>query len=55
MMEAVLTMWKIYEMLLRIARNEGIKIINSTPGGFLDVFDRQSYESITVRGTEPTQ
>lgn len=46
MMEAMLTMWNVYEMLARIARHEGIQIINSTRGGFLDVFERQSYESI---------
>jgi 6-hydroxymethylpterin diphosphokinase MptE-like len=46
MMEAMLTMWDIYEMLLRIANAEGIEIINATHGGFLDVFKRQRYESI---------
>src|SRR6185369_6375711 len=46
MMEAMLTMWDIYEMLLRISNAEGIEIINATQGGFLDVFKRQRYESI---------
>jgi hypothetical protein len=46
MMQAMLTMWDIYEMLLRIANAEGIEIINATHGGFLDVYKRQSYESI---------
>jgi hypothetical protein len=46
MMEAMLTMWDIYEMLQRIANAEGIQIINATHGGFLDVFKRQSYDSI---------
>jgi hypothetical protein len=46
MMEAMLTMWDIYEMLLRIANAQGIEIVNATHGGFLDVFKRQSYESI---------
>jgi Protein of unknown function DUF115 len=46
MMEAMLTMWDIYEMLQRIATAEGIEIINATHGGFLDVFKRQSYDSI---------
>lgn len=46
MMEAMLTMWDIYEMLLRISNAEGIEIINATHGGFLDVFKRQRYESI---------
>ncbi len=46
MMEAMLTMWDIYEMLRRIGDAQGIEIINATHGGFLDVFKRQSYESI---------
>ncbi len=46
MMEAMLTMWDIYEMLQRIADAENIEIINATHGGFLDVFKRQRYESI---------
>jgi len=50
MMEAMLTMWDIYEMLLRIANAEGIEIINATHGGFLDVFKRQSYESVINGG-----
>ena len=50
MMEAMLTMWDIYEMLLRIANAEGIEIINATHGGFLDIFKRQSYESIVNGG-----
>ena len=50
MMEAMLTMWDIYEMLLRIANAEGIEIINVTHGGFLDVFKRQRYESILNGG-----
>jgi hypothetical protein len=50
MMEAVMTMWRIYEMLHRIARQEGIKIINATHGGFLDVFPRGAYTEI-VRGS----
>ena len=51
MMEAMLTMWKVYEMLLRIAEAEGIQIVNVTRGGFLDVFPRQSYESIMGGGS----
>ena len=46
MMEAMLTMWDIYEMLARIADAEGIEIVNATHGGFLDVYKRQSFESI---------
>jgi hypothetical protein len=46
MMEAVTTMWKIYEQLGHIAESQGIKIINATRGGFLDVFARETYEPI---------
>lgn len=46
MMEAMLTMWDIYEMLQRIADAQGIEIVNATHGGFLDVFKRQNYDSI---------
>jgi hypothetical protein len=46
LMEAMTMMWQHYLMLSRIARNEGIKIINCTGGGFLDVFERANYEQI---------
>jgi hypothetical protein len=46
MMEAMTIMWQHYEMLLRVARNEGIEIVNVTRGGFLDVFERGNYEQI---------
>jgi hypothetical protein len=46
LMEAMTMMWQHYLMLKRIARNTGIKIINCTDGGFLDVFERASYEQI---------
>lgn len=46
MMDAVLTMWKVYELHQRIALATNIKIINCTRGGFLDVFERAQYESV---------
>lgn len=46
MMESVLVMWQIYEELEEMARAEGIKIVNASAGGFLDVFERGHYESI---------
>jgi hypothetical protein len=46
MMESVLLMWQIYEGIERSARAEGVKIINATEGGFLDVFERGNYEEI---------
>lgn len=46
MMEAVLNMWRIYGMLRRIAQAQDVRIINVTHGGFLDVFERGSYEQL---------
>ncbi len=46
LMLAMTTMWHVYEMLQRIARTHGIKIINVTRGGFLDVFERADYEKV---------
>jgi hypothetical protein len=46
LMEAVSTMWQYYGTLARVAQAEGIKIINCTRGGFLDVFERQNYEKV---------
>jgi hypothetical protein len=51
LMESVLVMWQIYEGLERSACAEGIKIINATRGGFLDVFERETYESVVAEGT----
>lgn len=46
LMEAMSTMWQHYGMLLRVARSEGIEIVNCTRGGFLDVFKRENYEAV---------
>ena len=51
LMESVLVMWQIYEGLERLARAEGIEIINATRGGFLDVFERGDYESVVAEAT----
>ena len=48
MMEAVLMMWKVYELQLLMAEQAGIKIINCTRGGFLDVFERGIYEEVVA-------
>ncbi len=48
MMDAVLMMWKIYELHSRMAEAAGVKIINCTDGGFLDVFPRMSYETVVA-------
>ena len=46
LMAAMTTIWRVYEMHQRIAAKHGIKIINVTAGGFLDVFERARYEDI---------
>ncbi len=46
LMLAMTTIWRVYEMHQRIARAHGIKIINVTNGGFLDVFERARYEDV---------
>lgn len=48
MMEAVLTMWKVYELQLLMAEHAGVKIVNCTRGGFLDVFERGNYEEVVA-------
>jgi hypothetical protein len=46
LMESQLKLWYGYETLLDAATHRGIRIINATNGGFLDVFDRTDYEEI---------
>lgn len=46
LMEAVLIMWRGYESIRKVAEGEGIRIVNATRGGFLDVFERAEYESV---------
>lgn len=46
LMEAMITIWRVYEMHQRIAARHGIKIVNVTRGGFLDVFERANYEQV---------
>ena len=45
-LELVLLSWNGYNNLSAYTSQEGIKIINLTNGGFLDVFERMNYESI---------
>lgn len=45
-MEANLRLWKNYRSLQAVAEKANIKIFNATMGGYLDVFDRVSYEEI---------
>jgi hypothetical protein len=46
LMQAMTTIWRVYEMHQRVATAQGIKIVNVTHGGFLDVFERARYEDI---------
>ncbi len=50
LMESVLLMWQIYEALEKSSRAAGMRIINATCGGFLDVFERGCYEEIVAPG-----
>jgi hypothetical protein len=50
LMEAVLIMWRGYESIRKVAEREGIRIVNATRGGFLDVFERADYESVIRAG-----
>ena len=40
------SLWQDYRYLLKIANKRGIKIYNSTAGGFLDVFERFNFDNI---------
>jgi hypothetical protein len=46
LMAAMTTIWNVYEMHQRIAAKHGIRIVNVTAGGFLDVFERARYEDV---------
>jgi hypothetical protein len=41
-----LQLWHNYETLAAVARERGIRILNATDGGYLDVFPRVAYESL---------
>lgn len=45
-MRSTLWLWEDYASLKRIAEARGIQILNATDGGFLDVFERVSYDSV---------
>jgi len=45
-LEANLSLWYGYEHLLNLTTTRGIKILNATKGGLLDVFERVDYESL---------
>ena len=45
-MECALVIWRGYESLLALARRKGIRILDATNGGFLDVFEPTDYEQL---------
>src|SRR5437870_11367880 len=45
-MECALVIWRGYESLLALARRKGIRILDATSGGFLDVFEPADYEQL---------
>jgi len=47
--EPTLRLWRGYESLNAVARSRGIRIVNATAGGFLDVFERQPFEDVIGR------
>jgi hypothetical protein len=46
LMECQLKLWSGYEKLLEIANHKGVRIVNATNGGFLDVFERASFREV---------
>jgi hypothetical protein len=42
----LLSIWQTYRKLHSIAEKKGIKILNATEGGLLDVFERVSYQAL---------
>lgn len=48
LMENQLDLWRSYEAILAVAERCGIRIVNATDGGFLDVFERERYEDVVA-------
>lgn len=53
-MECALVIWRGYEALLELARKKGIRILDATQGGFLDVFEPANYEELAA-GFQPAE
>ena len=45
-MQALWKLWQGYRKLKSLAEARGIRILNATAGGFLDVFERLDYKSL---------
>jgi hypothetical protein len=48
--ESTLKVWRGYQTIRAFADGRGQQIFNCTAGGFLDVFERQSYEQVVAPG-----
>lgn len=46
LMECQLRLWSGYETLKTMAERKGIRIVNATHGGFLDVFEREDFQTL---------
>jgi N-acetylneuraminate synthase len=42
------TLWSQYRALAKVAGERGVRIVNATPGGLLDLFPRQPLEQLTL-------
>ena len=51
LMESQLALWRGYEALDALARRAGIRILNATGGGFLDVFEGADYALVVADGS----
>jgi hypothetical protein len=45
-LEGMLLLWKGHERLLKYAKSKGIKIVNATNGGSLDIYERVDYNNL---------
>jgi hypothetical protein len=43
-----LRLWKNYRALKKVAEREGVRILNATRGGYLDVFERADFDAIEI-------
>jgi len=55
LMEHQLELWKGYDKLARLANEKGIRILNATNGGYLDVYERVNYEHVVGLPATETQ
>jgi hypothetical protein len=53
LMESQLVLWRAYEALRAMAAQSGIRILNASDGGFLDVFERASYTEVVAAPPAP--